>query len=143
MRGEDPFAGLERDLSYWDLPEETVEIALEGHSLPEEEQQLRFLAYAGLFDLLVEALAESCETDQERDRELAGILGKFRSVQPTLRFWLFEKSQEAEGLELVSRMRGKDIAVTEEWMVPRLAHDMAIYGERIAALRAALSEASG
>jgi hypothetical protein len=140
MKAPDPFAGFERDVNYWELPDEKVELAFENPDLPEEDRQLRFLVYAGLFDLLVEATAASGETEEERDRQLSRILGKLQSVEPTLRFSLFEKSNKAEGLELITRMRGKDIVLTQEWLLPRLDRDIAIYQERIKALTAAIQE---
>jgi len=138
VRAEDPLAGFERDLNYWEVPDESVEIAVEDGSLPDDDRQLRFVLYAGLFDLLVEALWDACQDDQERDRRLARVLGKFQSVEPTLRFWLFHNSRKAEGLELVTRMRGKDIALHQEWLVPRLKRDIGVYRDRIGALTAAL-----
>jgi hypothetical protein len=140
VRGEDPFAGFAHDLDYWQLEDETETLTLIDEGLPAEDRQVRFLAYAGLFDLLVETLWDRCDDDPERDRQLSRILGKLQSVEPTLRFSLFEKTNQAEGLELVTRMRGKDIAVTEEWLLPRLERDMAIYRERIEALRAKLGD---
>lgn len=137
MRANDPFHGFERDLNYWEVPEETIEVMVEDPD-GEDDRQLRFLLYAGLFDLLVEALWEACEDDEERDRSLSALLGRLQSVDPTLRFWLFHDRQRAEDLELVTRMRGKDIVLTEEWMLPRLERDIGIYEERIEALRAAL-----
>jgi hypothetical protein len=124
-------------VNYWEVPDEAVEVAVEDPPSA-EDRQLRFLLYAGLFDLLVEALWESCEDDRERDRRLSLVLSKFQSVEPTLRFWLFHNSQKAEGLELVTRMRGKDIALHQEWLVPRLERDIGIYRDRIDALKVAL-----
>jgi len=138
VRGEDPFEGFERDLNYWDVPDDTVDVALEDGNAPDDDRQLRFVLYAGLFDLLVEALWDAGEADEERQARLARVLGRFQSVEPTLRFWLFHNNQEAEGLELVIRMRGKDIALHQEWLVPRLQRDIGLYRDRIAALTAAL-----
>jgi hypothetical protein len=143
VRGENPFAGVEHDLDYWQLQDETETLALIDEGLPAEDRQARFVAYAGLFDLLVEALWDRCDGDTERGRQLSRILSKFQSVEPTLRFSLFEKGKQVEGLELVSRMRGKDIAVTEEWLLPHLERDMGIYRARIVALQAALRESQG
>jgi hypothetical protein len=140
LNGLDPFAGLEHDVNYWELPDETATLTFDHGGLPAQDRQLRFLTYTGLFDLLVEAVWESCETDGERERRLSRILGRFKSLEPTLRFALFEKSNEVEGLELVSRMRGKDIAVTEGWLLPRLERDVEIYRERIEAMKMALRE---
>jgi hypothetical protein len=143
MRAPDPFAGFEGDVNYWELPDETAELTVENHALPEDDRQLRFLVYAGLFDLLVEALAASAETNEELEGRLFRILGKFQSVEPTLRFSLFDRGKQAEGLELITRMRGKDIVLTQEWLLPRLERDIGVYQSRIVALQAALEEKQG
>jgi hypothetical protein len=140
VRGEDPFAWFERDVNYWELPDETVELALDDLDLPQEDRQLRFLVNAGLFDMLMEVLWQVCESDEERGREAARILGKLQSVEPTLRFDLFEKGDVAQRTELMSRMRGKEVAVTESFLLPRLEHGLHAYEERIEALRAALRQ---
>jgi hypothetical protein len=140
MKAPDPFDGFERDVNYWELPDETVELKVDGSGLPAEDRQLRFLVYAGLFDILVEALWEASEDDQERDRRLSRLLGKLQSVEPTLRFDLYEKGDLAQRTELMSRMRGKEVAVTESFLVPRLKEGLNRYEERIRALRAALGE---
>jgi hypothetical protein len=141
MNTTHPFQGFERDLNYWELPDETVELALEGRDLPESERQRRFIAYAGLFDLLIEALWAAYETDEERDREATRVLAKLQSVEPTLRFSLYEEGDLTRRAELSSRMRGKEVAVTEHFLLPRLEHGLGLYEERIEALRAALREA--
>jgi len=142
VRAKDPFAGFEHDLNYWELPDETVELTIGDHDLPQEDRQLRFLVYAGLFAKLMDALWEACEIDGERVREAARILGKFQSVEPTLRFDLFEKADKAQRTELMSRMRGKDVAISESFLLPRLERGLHVYEERIDALRAALREGS-
>lgn len=86
----------------------------------------------------MEAVWEACEDDPERERRLAWLLGKLQSVEPTLRFWLFHNSQRTEGLELVTRMRGKDIALHQDWLVPRLERDIGVYRDRVDALKAVL-----
>ncbi len=138
MRAADPFEGFELDLSYRQRRDQPVEVSLDGEGLPDDERQLRLLAYAGMFDLLVEALMEACETDEERDGRLSWILGKLQSAEPIVRFNLFENSQLAKDLELISRMRGKDIVMTREWLLPKLDRDMGVYRRRIEALDAAL-----
>jgi hypothetical protein len=143
MTVEDPFDGFERDLNYWELPDEVVPLAVDDADGRGEDRRLRFVLYAGLFDLLVDALWESCHDDEERERRLSRVLSKLQSVEPTLRFWLCQNRQRAEGLELVTRMRGKDISMTEEWMLPRLERDIAIYRDRIGALKAVLEERAG
>ncbi len=140
MRGEDPFAGFERDVNYWELPDDTVELTVDGSELPTEDRQLRFLVYAGLFDLLIGALWNAYEDDHERERQLSRVLGKFQSAEPTLRFDLYEKGDLAKRTELMSRMRGKDVAVTESFLLPRLEQGLELYEERVEALRAALGD---
>lgn len=93
-----------------------------------------------LFDLLVEALWGASEDDPERERQLSRVLGRFQSVEPTLRFDLYEKGDLAQRTELMSRMRGKDVAVTESFLLPRLEEGLTLYEERIEALRAALGQ---
>jgi hypothetical protein len=138
MRSQNPLAGLERDLNYWEVPDDTVELKVENDDLLEADRQLRFHVYAGLFDMLVEAADAACENEEERNGQLSRLLGKLQSVEPTLRFSLFDGGKQAEGLELITRMRGKDIVLTQEWLLPRLDRDIGIYRERIEALAAAL-----
>jgi hypothetical protein len=140
LRGQDPFAGFERDVNYWELPDETADLAVGDQDLPKEERQLRFLVYAGTFDMLMDALWAACESDEERGREAARILGKLQSVEPTLRFSLYEGADLARRTELMSRMRGKEVAVTEHFLLPRLQEGLELYEDRIESLRAALRE---
>jgi hypothetical protein len=140
LRGQDPFAGFERDVNYWELPDETAELIVADQDLPKEDRQLRFLVNTGIFDMLMDALWATCENDEARDREAARILGKFQSVEPTLRFSLFEGSDLAQRTELMSRMRGKEVAVTEHFLLPRLHEGLELYEERIEALREALRD---
>jgi len=141
VRADDPFQGFERDLNYWELPDETMELALGASDLPRDERQRRFVAYVGLFDLLIEALWAACDNDEERDHEATRVLWKFQSVEPTLRFSLYGQSDLTRRAELASRMRGKEVAVTEHFMLPRLEEGLGLYEDRIEALRAALREA--
>jgi hypothetical protein len=141
VRADDPFQGFERDLNYWELSDETVELALDARDLPRDERQRRFAAYVGLFDMLIEALWAAAETDEERDREATRVLGRLQSVEPTLRFSLYEKSDLTRRAELASRMRGKEVAVTQHFLLPRLEEGLGLYEDRIEALRAALREA--
>jgi hypothetical protein len=140
VKNEDPFEGFERDLNYWEIPDETVELTLPDEDLPDDERQLRFLVHTGLFDLLMEALWAACEGDDEREEAAARILSKLQSVEPTLRFDLFEKGDQTQRTELMSRMRGKEVAVTESFVLPYLERGLLLYEDRIEALRAALRE---
>jgi len=141
--GEDPFAGFEGDLDYWSLPAAIAEVEVSAtDGLPDDETQQRFLLYVGLFDALVERLWQVCDTDEERELRLSRILRQLDTVEPTLRFDLHDKSGRAEKLELVARMRGKEIALTAEWMIPHLERDKEIYRARIASLERALKDCS-
>jgi len=111
--GLDPLAGLDRDLDHDRVSPGT------------------------------EAACGACATDEERVERLSGALRLVESAEPALRFALFEKSGLAERQELVARMRGKEIAATEGWMIPRLREDIAAYRERIEALRRTLEEPEG
>jgi hypothetical protein len=107
-----------------------------------DPDRLRFELNAGLFALLNDALALASDSDAELEQRLSGLLAKVKSVEPTLRFDLFEKRTDVERTEMVARMRGRDIAVTEEWMIPRLREDILAYRARIQALEAALQRRS-
>lgn len=137
MNGEDPFAGFERDLNYWEVSNEKVELTIPD-DVVDDDRELRFLVYTGLFDLLMETLWAHCEDESERDHEGARILSKVQSVEPTLRFSLYQDTDVAQRTELMARMRGKDVAVSEHFLVPRLERGLLMYEERIEALRAAL-----
>jgi len=136
----DPFEGFARDLDYWHASGDTVSVPTPAGTEMVEPDRLRFELYTGLFALLTDALAESVGSDQDLERRLSALLGRVQSVEPTLRFDLFEKKGQVERTEMVSRMRGRDIAVTQEWMIPRLREDMAAYRARIHALQEVLED---
>jgi hypothetical protein len=141
MMQDDPFQGFEADIDYWNLPDETEEIPVPSRiSLPEEEMQRRYILYAGMFDALVERLCSSSRSDVDLVRRLSEIRGRLRSLEPTLRFDLYEKRKQNDDQELVARMRGRGVAVTSEWMIPRLHRDIEIYRERIRSLERAFEE---
>jgi hypothetical protein len=142
VKGRNPFEGFERDLDYWHSSGQTVSVPTPAGTEMEEPDRLRFELYTGLFALLTDALAEATEDDEEFERTVSGLLGKVQSVEPTLRFDLFEKKSQVERTEMVSRMRGRAIAVTQEWMIPRLRQDIEAYRDRIGALRRLLRERS-
>jgi len=130
-----PLARFVRDLGRATGAAETA--VLGPAEAPETDGRVRFLAYVGLVDLLADA---SVPNDPEAAvRALSEWLSAVRSTEPTLRFALFERSSLTESRELVARMRGRDIALTSEWMLPRLRQDIEAYRARIAALRAALA----
>ena len=142
LSGRDPYEGFERDLDYWHSSGETVSVPTPAGTEMAEPDRLRFEVYTGLFALLTDALADSMDDDEELERRLSALLGRIQSVEPTLRFDLFEKKSQVERTEMVSRMRGRDIAVTQEWMIPRLREDIVAYKDRIGALRRTLRERS-
>jgi len=107
-----------------------------------DPDRLRFELYAGVFALLTDALAISADSDDELERRLSALLRTVETVEPTLRFDLFEKRSNVERTELVARMRGRDIAVTQGWMIPRLREDILAYRARIQALEAVLQRRS-
>jgi len=111
-------------------------VAVDLPEAPGSDDRARFLVYVGLVDLLAEASMP--DDGEEAVRILSSSLSAVRSIQPTFRFALFERSSLTESRELIARMRGKDIALTSEWMLPRLRRDIDAYNARIAGLRAAL-----
>lgn len=101
----------------------------------EEPAQRRFLLYVGLYDLLAEATLAAAATDAERERLLAHASAGAMSAEPVLRFARHERSTRAENLEMITRMRGREIGMTDGWLIPRLERDLAAYRARIDALR--------
>jgi len=140
VNAPDPFDGFARDLDHEAVPADTVSLLLPANELPDAELEARFLLYLGLFDMLAEALIEACESDEERAQRLAALLSGIQSVEPVLRFRLAERMRQAEGQELIARMRGRDIAVTRDWLVPKLHQLIAASRARIDALSQALAE---
>ena len=143
MTGPDPFAGFRADLDFGSASDRTVEIVVpDASGLPEEEAGLRFVVCVGLFDMLAEAAEENGRSDEERFTMIDAALSAVEGTEPTLRYWLYEKGTKAERQELVARMRGKEVAMTREWMLPRLREDIEAYRARITALRQALEAAT-
>jgi hypothetical protein len=108
--------------------------------LPGESAARRFLLYVGLYDLLAEASLTAAATDAERERLLADASAGAMSAEPVLKFARHERSTRAENLEMITRMRGREIGMTDRWLVPRLERDIAAYRARIDALRRAIQE---
>jgi hypothetical protein len=109
-------------------------------ALPEEPTDLRFVLYVDLYDLLAEASLTAAATDAERERLLADASAGAMSAEPVLRFARHERSTRAENLEMITRMRGREIGMTDRWLVPRLERDIAAYRTRIEALRRTIEE---
>lgn len=144
MNGPDPFEGLERDLDFWNVSDKTVELAVPGDpDLPAEDGHLRFVLYAGLFDLLTDQAVLAAESEEEAVEVIDHALSSVNAVEPTLRYELFERGSTAERQELVVRMRGREVAMTREWVIPHVEQDIEAYQARIAALRRAIEERAG
>ncbi|GBC86542.1 hypothetical protein HRbin12_00535 [bacterium HR12] len=96
---------------------------------PEEAPTL----LAGAVDLVVEAASPSADELREALRALIGAESAFR-------FELYERATRAEALERAARMREREIAMTEGWLVPRLEREIVRYEARLEALERALGE---
>lgn len=142
MNGPDPLEGFEADLDHHRVASEVVEVPL-PEAAPLEEREARYVLYLGLLDLLVDALEARCATPGEAASRLGRALRQLESVQPVLRFDLFEASRAAEAQDLVARVRDKEVAMATRWLVPRLEALVAAGTRRLAALRAALGEGGG
>ena len=143
MTGPDPFEGFDIDLDHDSVAPDTVALLVASDRVPGGDLDARFLLYLGLFDVLTETLLDACDADDERTTRLEALLSRVQSVDPVLRFRLAERSRQAEGEDLVSRMRGRDIAATRHLLIPRLEELTAACRARIAALKEALREVEG
>jgi hypothetical protein len=101
---------------------------------PEEGAADVFQLRIGLYDLLVERGLASCMDDAERERFLRTALGELLAAEPALRFALSERSRKSEELERAARMRGRQNALTGEWLIPRLEQEIVLYVGRVRAL---------
>jgi len=123
------------------VPAEIISLALhDAPALPEEPAERRFLLYVGLYDLLADVSLTAAATDAERERLLAHASAGAMSAEPVLRFARHERSTHAQNLEMITRMRGREIGMTDRWLVPRLERDIAAYRARIDALGRAIEE---
>jgi hypothetical protein len=123
------------------VPADTISVAVpDVPALPEEPAERRFLLYVGLYDLLAEASLKAAATDAEREQLLARASAGAMSAEPVLRFARHDRSTQAENLELIARMRWREIRMTDRWLIPRLERDIAAYRARIDALRQAIEE---
>src|SRR6266545_1561573 len=123
------------------VPADIISLAVpDAPALPEEPGERRFLLYVGLYDLLAEASLKAAATDAERERILAHAFAGAMSAESVLRFARHERSTRAENLEMTTRMRGKEIGMTDRWLVPRLERDIAAYQARIDALRRVIED---
>jgi hypothetical protein len=123
------------------VPADTISLAVHDEpALPDEPAERRFLLYVGLYDLLAEATLKATTTDAELERLLAHASAAAMSAEPVLRFARHQRSTLAENLEMITRMRGREIGMTDRWLIPRLERDIAAYRARIDALRRAIEE---
>lgn len=88
-----------------------------------------FLLLAGAVDLLAERSGATEEELREAQRALLG-------AEPVFRSEIHERARRAEELERAARMRGREIAMTEGWLVPRLRREIRLFERRVAALEA-------
>ena len=138
---DDPFEWFEADLDEESVPDRTMFVVVPDRpGLPERDLDLRFVVYAGLFDLLVDALVRAATSDDERCDRLAGLRERMVSLLPSLRYRLHERGIASKRDELVARVREREINLTRGWMIPRLREDIRAYRQRIAGLARALEE---
>lgn len=137
-----PFEGFAQELDGGSTSPETVSLRLlPAQGLADDESTRRFQAYLGLYDVLAEALLDARPSPGLAADELSRHLQRVEAVEGPMHFAAYEKAELSGRQELMARMRGKEIAVTKEWMVPRLRSDIAAYRARIDALRGALERA--
>jgi hypothetical protein len=142
MTGADPLSQALEAIGDTTVADDVVQLRLpEAPGMPEDPAALRFLMYVGLYDLPIEAALGRKLEDTERATMLSQALASVRSAEGPLRFARSERSEVIESRELVARMRGREIALTNGWMIPRLREDITDYRARIEALRVAIAEA--
>jgi hypothetical protein len=102
----------------------------------------RLVVTAGLYDLLAETSLAGMPDDGAREAILREALTDISSIEPPLRFAVYERSRKAEQLERAARMRGLQNVATDRWLVPRLEAEIETYEARVLALQRALEERS-
>ena len=112
-----------------DLSGVLKEIGLETSRTREE---LLPLLYLGLLDRLVDGVGSATASSPGLDNAVR----RLRSSEGPLRFQVYEHRTKLEGLERVARFAGREVALTENWMIPNLEADIALYRARIRALEA-------
>jgi hypothetical protein len=100
----------------------------------------RLVVTAGLYDLLAETSLAGMPDDGAREAILREALTDISSIEPPLRFAVYERSRKAEQLERAARMRGLQNVATDRWLVPRLEAEIETYEARVLALQRALEE---
>ncbi len=101
---------------------------------PARGEEVAYLTLAGAVDLLAERLP----ADRSGEEALRAALRTSLGVEGALRFELHEHAERVEALERAARMRRRDIAMTEGWLVPRLEREIERFEARVAALERAL-----
>ncbi len=139
VRAPDPLAGLEDELDPDGVTGTTVTVPLPGGA-PAGDAEARYLLSLGLFDMLADGLVDACEGEAEAVDRLARVLRRAVSIEPVLRYDLFEGDRRAEADERTARVRTREVAVAREWLIPRLEAHIAACRERARALRGFLGE---
>lgn len=101
----------------------TLPVPVETDDAPETA----YLLLSGAVDLLAERTGAA---DEELRRALRAVLG----AEPAFRSEIHERARRAEELERAARMREREIAMTEGWLVPRLQREIRLFEQRVAAL---------
>jgi hypothetical protein len=107
----------------------TLPVPVEAHDAPETA----YLLLSGAVDLLAERAAATETGLRQALRELIG-------AESVLRFEIYERVRRAEELERAARMREREIAMTERWLVPRLHREVHLFERRVEALEALTRE---
>ncbi len=102
--------------------------------IPEGGEDLAYFLLSGAIDLLAERLP----ADRSSEEALRDALRTSLGVEGALRFELHEHAERVEALERAVRMRQRDIAMTQGWLVPRLEREIERFEARVAALERAL-----
>lgn len=120
-----------------DGSERTIAVPVAGDEPEADRAELQPCLYAGLFALLAEDSVGLMDAEHAVDR-LQEALRVVRSTEPGARFARFERRDATERRELMVRMREREIAMTDRWLIPRLRSDISAYRARISALRRAM-----
>ena len=137
----EPFDGFDDDLAFERVSDRTATISVPAPGLPEDEASRRLVVYLGLFDRLTEELVDAAPEEDEAAARLAEVLRHVQAADGPLRFALHEERDATDRRELMTRMRGKEIALTRDWMIPKLHEEIQRYVARVAALREAVADA--
>jgi hypothetical protein len=97
-----------------------------------------FALLVGLLDEVIGEALAALPDEPARRRALAEALAGVEALASVARFELHGLRERIRRDELAARAREREIAMTEGWLLPRLRGDVAVYEERLAALRAAL-----